>query len=94
MSDLVIVSNRGPFSFSEDFLTQAEECLKSGTRPKAPKFGDGGLVTAMAGLLKADKWNPTWIGASMGDRDIDVARGHYTELFRRMGKEKNNRNCL
>ncbi|MFO7738784.1 MAG: trehalose-6-phosphate synthase [Desulfatiglandaceae bacterium] len=88
MSDLVIVSNRGPFSFSQEFLTQAEECLESGTRPKTPKFGDGGLVTAMAGLLKADKWNPTWIGASMGDRDIEVARGHYSNLFKKMVEEK------
>lgn len=88
MSDLVIVSNRGPFSFSEDFLIEAEECLKKGTRPKAPDFGEGGLIKAMAGLLKADKWNLTWIGASMSDRDIDVTRGHYTQLFKRMSEKK------
>jgi len=88
MSDVVIVSNRGPFSFSGGFLTQAEACLKSGTRPHAPKFGEGGLVQAMAGLLKPRPWNTTWISASMGDRDIDVARGHYTRLFKRMVKEK------
>ena len=88
MSDLVIVSNRGPFSFSEDFLIEAEECLKKGTRPKAPDFGEGGLIKAMAGLLKADKWNLTWIGASMSDRDMDVTRGHYTQLFKRMSEKK------
>ena len=88
MSYLVIVSNRGPFSFSAGFLNNAEACIKSGTQPEAPGFGEGGVVQAMAGLLKPGKWDTTWIGASMGDRDIDVARGHYTRLFRRMKKEK------
>jgi trehalose-6-phosphate synthase len=88
MGNLVIVSNRGPFSFSEDFLSKAEECLKQGASPDPPSFGEGGLVQAMAGLLKPGKWNPTWIGASMGDRDIEVARGHYKSLFDAMVKEK------
>lgn len=87
MSDLVIVSNRGPFSFSEAFLKEGQQSLKAGKRPDAPEFGAGGLVQAMSGLLKPGKWNTTWIGASMGDRDIDVARGHYTRLFRSMEKE-------
>ena len=88
MSNLVIVSNRGPFSFSSDFLSNADECLKNGASPDPPKFGEGGLVQAMAGLLKPGKWNPTWIGASMGDRDIDVARGHYQDLFDAMARKK------
>jgi len=88
MSNLVIVSNRGPFSFFGDFLSKAEECLRQGVAPEPPKFGEGGLVQAMAGLLKPGKWNPTWIGASMGDRDFDVARGHYEDLFERMAKER------
>jgi trehalose-6-phosphate synthase len=88
MSDLIIVSNRGPFSFSDTLLKDTEECLKEGRQPKAPDFGEGGLVQAMAGLLKHGKWNTTWLGASMGDRDIDVARGHYTRLFKRMIREK------
>jgi trehalose-6-phosphate synthase len=88
MSNLVIVSNRGPFSFTEDFLSKADECLKQGASPDPPKFGEGGLVQAMAGLLKPGKWNPTWIGASMGDRDFDVARGHYKDLFEAMAREK------
>lgn len=87
MGELLIVSNRGPFSFSDRFLKDAEECLAKGIRPEPPKFGEGGLVNAMAGLLKQPAWNPTWVGASLGDRDIDVARGHYTELFRRMSEE-------
>jgi trehalose-6-phosphate synthase len=87
MSNLVIVSNRGPFSFSEDFLAKAEACLKQGTSPDPPKFGEGGLVQAMAGLLRPGKWDPTWIGASMGDRDIDVARGRYQGLFEGMAKK-------
>ena len=88
MSYLVIVSNRGPFSFSEDFLKKAQACLKKGIEPEAPSFGEGGLVQAMAGLLKPGRWDTTWIGASMGDCDIDVARGHYTGLFRKMKKAK------
>jgi len=44
-------------------------------------------VQAMAGLLKPGTWNPIWVGASMGDRDIDVANGHYSELFQRMVEE-------
>ncbi|MBN1850199.1 MAG: trehalose-6-phosphate synthase [Deltaproteobacteria bacterium] len=84
MSDLVIVSNRGPFQFSNRFIADAETCLAEGTHPESPKFGEGGLVQAMAGLLKPGKWRTTWIGASMGDQDIDVARGHYKNLFRNM----------
>ena len=45
-------------------------------------------MQSMAGLLKHGKWNTTWLGASMGDRDIDVARGHYTGLFEGMIREK------
>jgi trehalose-6-phosphate synthase len=88
MGNLVIVSNRGPFSFNADFLSGAQECLEKGTSMDPPKFGEGGLVQAMAGLLRPGKWNPTWIGASMGDRDIEVARGHYTDLFQRMVEKK------
>ena len=88
MSYLVIVSNRGPFSFSEDFLKNAEKCLRKGTQPEAPSFGEGGLVQAMSGLLKPGKWDTTWIGASMGEYDIDVTRGHYTELFSKMREAK------
>ncbi|MBW1981491.1 MAG: trehalose-6-phosphate synthase [Deltaproteobacteria bacterium] len=88
MSNLVIVSNRGPFSFSEDFLAKAEACLKEGRQPEELSFGEGGLVQAMAGLLKPGRWETTWIGASMGDRDIDVARGHYTGLFHHMKKNR------
>ena len=80
MSDLLIISNRAPFSFSEVFLSEAEKCLKSGKAPDAPKFGEGGLVQAMSSLLKPGKWNPTWIGSSMGERDIEVARGHQRTL--------------
>ncbi len=88
MRDLIIVSNRGPFVFSEDFITEVEASLKKEIRPEPPSFGEGGLVQAMVGLLKSRKWNTTWIGASMGDRDIDVARGHYAGLFERIREEK------
>jgi trehalose 6-phosphate synthase len=87
MSDLLIISNRAPFSFSETFLAEAEKCLKSGKAPEAPRFGEGGLVQAMSSLLKPGKWNPTWIGSSMGEKDIEVARGHYGYLFKKMAEE-------
>ena len=87
MSDLVIVSNRGPFSFSEGFIREAKRCLNQGRKPTPPKFGAGGLVQAMSSLLKPGKWNPTWLGASMGELDIDVARGHYAPLFKKMTRE-------
>ena len=88
MGNLVIVSNRSPFHFTTEFLENAEECLRKGVAPKPPGFGEGGLVQAMAGLLRGGEWNPTWIGASMGDRDVDVARGRYSDLFQRMLDEK------
>ena len=86
MGDLVIVSNRGPFSFTEKLLGHVEKCLRNSERPISPKFGEGGLVQAMAGLLKPGNWETTWIGASMGDRDLDVARGHYRTLFKEVGE--------
>jgi len=87
MSDLVIVSNRGPFSFSNTFLREGQEAIKTGKPPAPPDFGAGGLVQAMSALLKPGRWNTTWIGASMGDRDIDVARGHYNPLFKKIKKK-------
>jgi len=87
MNNLIIVSNRSPFSFSAEFLEQVEEDLKNGTYPEPPEFGGGGLVQAMSGLLKPGDWSTTWVGASMGDKDIDVARGHYTALFQKMIRE-------
>jgi trehalose-6-phosphate synthase len=86
MRDLAIVSNRGPFAFSQRFIHEAEESLRRRTPPVPPRFGEGGLVQAMAGLLKSDRWRPIWIGASMGDKDIDVAYGHHNELFQEMHK--------
>jgi len=88
MSYLIIVSNRGPFSFSEQLLSNVESYLKRGRRPRGIRFGEGGLVQAMSGLLRPGKWKTTWLGASMGDSDVDVARGHYAFLFEKMKKEK------
>lgn len=81
MRDLVIVSNRAPFAFTDSFMSDTEEAMRAGSAPAPPKFGEGGLVQAMAGLLNAEKWNPIWVGASMGNKDIEVTRGHYESLF-------------
>lgn len=88
MHNLVIVSNRGPYGFTEQVLTDAEQALRNGVLPNRPKFGEGGLVQAMAGLLKPGRWNPIWVGASMGDKDSDVANGHYSHLFDKLYQEK------
>ena len=82
--NLYIVSNRVPFSFSKKYLEAAETALRKNEPPPLSSFGQGGLVKAMSGLLKGDDWNTTWVGASMGDRDIEVTRRHYQELFRHM----------
>ena len=87
MNDLLIISNRGPFSFTDRFIKLAAETASDKGRVKSPDFGQGGLVQAMSGLLKSSRWKTTWIGASMGDRDIDVARGHYSDLFKRLARE-------
>jgi len=87
MRNLVIVSNRGPFGFSGKLLEEARQCIETGRPPQSPPFGEGGLVQAMSALLKAGGWDPIWIGASMGDKDMDVANGHYSDLFRKMREE-------
>ena len=87
MTELIIVSNRGPFSFTDKFLESVQAHLRDGRAPEPFDFGQGGLVQAMAGLLKRGNANTTWIGASMGNKDIDVARGHYRRLFRKLEKE-------
>ena len=87
MTELIIVSNRGPFSFTDNFLKSVKAHLRDGRAPEPFDFGQGGLVQAMAGLLKRGDENTTWIGASMGNRDIDVARGHYKRLFSKLEKE-------
>jgi trehalose 6-phosphate synthase/phosphatase len=88
VNDLIIVANRAPFSFSKNFLNNVEKDLREHRRPQVPHFAEGGLVKAMASLMRPGKWNTTWIGASMGDVDIDVARGHCTALFKKMIQSK------
>ena len=80
MSYLIIASNRGPISFTKGFLEQIKKALKNGMPPRSPEFGAGGLVRAMAALLRPGKWETTWLGASMGDMDIKYPQ--VTELFR------------
>lgn len=84
MRDLVIVSNRAPFAFNDSFMLSTEEAISAGNAPVPPRFGEGGLVQAMAGLLNAENWTPIWVGASMGNRDIEVTRGHYESLFEKI----------
>ena len=88
MNDILIISNRGPFSFTDKFIRNAQDMLDQKGRFRSPDFGQGGLVQAMSGLLKSPKLNATWIGASMGNRDIEVTRGHYSGLFARLAEKK------
>ena len=88
MNDILIISNRGPFSFTDKFIRNARDMLDQKGGFRSPDFGQGGLVQAMSGLLKSPKLNTTWIGASMGNRDIEVTRGHYSGLFARLAEKK------
>jgi trehalose 6-phosphate synthase len=60
---LILVSNRGPVSFS----------LDSGGR-RVTARGGGGLVTALSGLLA--RHEVTWIASAMSDEDREVAAEH------------------
>lgn len=59
---LIIVSNRGPFSFQYD---DDGELI--------PQRGGGGLVTALLGL--SNKLNSTWIACALTDGDRDWKEG-------------------
>jgi trehalose-6-phosphate synthase len=74
---IVIASNRSALDFKKKDLARKEPI----------KFGDGGLVQAMAGLLKKkNEWQTIWYGASMGDADEDVVNRCYDDLFEEMLK--------
>jgi trehalose 6-phosphate synthase len=60
---LILVSNRGPVTFSLD---------SAGTRVAAR--GGGGLVTALSGLIA--RHDVTWIASAMSDEDREVAAEH------------------
>src|SRR5918995_1471267 len=60
---LILVSNRGPVTFSLD---------SAGTRVAAR--GGGGLVTALSGLIA--RHDVTWIASAMSDEDREVAAAH------------------
>ena len=72
MCYLIIVSNRGPYSFSKHFLTGAEACLKKGTRPKGISFGEGGLVQAMAARGRLERLSPLLPTSSFGPTCLSV----------------------
>jgi trehalose 6-phosphate synthase len=65
---LILVSNRGPVTFSLD---------SAGTRVAAR--GGGGLVTALSGLIA--RHDVTWIASAMTDEDREVAAEHEDEVW-------------
>src|SRR3954453_8661670 len=67
-AQLVLVSNRGPASF-----TREENGEITATR------GGGGLVTALTGLVHHR--DALWISSAMGDEDTAVAREHDGKAF-------------
>src|SRR3954453_4301367 len=78
MSDgaqLVLVSNRGPASFSVD----EETGEISATR------GGGGLVTALTGLVHHR--DALWIASAMTDADVDAPRRHEGGSFQFRGND-------
>src|SRR3954452_7675997 len=68
-AQMVLVSNRGPASFSRD-----EE-----TGEITARRGGGGLVTALTGLVHHR--DALWISSAMGDEDTEVARQHDGKAF-------------
>src|SRR6476660_10465954 len=68
-AQLVLVSNRGPASFSRD-----EE-----TGELTASRGGGGLVTALTGLVHHR--DALWISSAMGDEDVEISRSHDGRAF-------------
>src|SRR4051795_11723137 len=68
-SRLVLVSNRGPASFSRDEETGEITATRGG----------GGLVTALTGLVHHR--DALWISSAMGDEDTQVTREHDGKAF-------------
>jgi trehalose 6-phosphate synthase len=68
-AQLVLVSNRGPASFSRD---------KDSGEITATR-GGGGLVTALTGLVHHR--DALWISSAMGDEDTEVSRAHDGKAF-------------
>jgi trehalose 6-phosphate synthase len=68
-AQLVLVSNRGPASFSRDEDTGEIHATRGG----------GGLVTALTGLVHHR--DALWISSAMGDEDTQVAREHDGKAF-------------
>jgi trehalose 6-phosphate synthase len=65
---LIVVSNRGPVTFSRD---------SAGSRVAAR--GGGGLVTALSGLI--GRHDVTWIASAMTDEDYEVAAENGDEAW-------------
>src|SRR6476469_1184415 len=68
-AQLVLVSNRGPASFTRDEETGEITATRGG----------GGLVTALTGLVHHR--DALWISSAMGDVDTEVARQHDGKAF-------------
>ena len=68
-AQLVLVSNRGPASFTRDEETGEISAARGG----------GGLVTALTGLVHHR--DALWISSAMGDEDTEVARQHDGKAF-------------
>src|SRR4051812_4705044 len=68
-AQLVLVSNRGPASFSRDDDTGKITATRGG----------GGLVTALTGLVHHR--DALWISSAMGDEDTEIAQVHDGKAF-------------
>ena len=67
MTDLIVVSNRGPVSYAREGGARVE------------RRGGGGLVTALRGLLSRHR--VTWIASALGEEDRAVAEENGGEAF-------------
>src|SRR3954471_1433398 len=68
-AQLVLVSNRGPASFTRDEETGEISAARGG----------GGLVTALTGLVHHR--DALWISSAMGDEDTEISRRHDGQAF-------------
>jgi trehalose 6-phosphate synthase/phosphatase len=88
---LNLVTNRPPYNFDYKTLDNLKSCLINNSKPNTPAFGDGGLVQALAGLLKKGDYSQnkitTWYGISMGDADYDVMKGHMNNIIKTINKK-------
>ena len=88
MHHLDIIANRAPFSLDGKFITSLEEHFyEKKNSLVSPSFGQGGLASAMTGLLKprddpyVRDWKTTWFSSLTSPIESRALQGKYDRLF-------------